>query len=415
MASLGAARASDHRRGVPPVTDLADPLALRGAMPRERVAVSALFLANGYVVGSWAPKIPSFKAALGIDEATLGLMILAFGAGSLITMPLVGALVARDGSRRISIATGVALAPLILLLTLMPGLWSAAVVLVFLGGLVGGMDVAMNANAVAVERRMRRAIMSSCHAWWSVGALIGAATGGLLIGRFGPLAHSVAVFVVALGVVAAAAGSVLADPPPARRAGEKARGGLPGLLALLVGVMALFSMIPEGAVLDWSALYLEQELGGSVEAAGLAFAAFSATMALMRFSGDIVRDRLGAVLTLRLSTLVAGTGLLAAAFAGSVWMAAAGFALAGLGIANMVPIAFSAAGNLPGLAPGIGISVVSFMGYSGLLFAPSLIGFIARHTGLAPIFAALPLLYVVVLALSGLARHADAGEVRGRG
>ncbi|HET9067756.1 MAG TPA: MFS transporter [Amaricoccus sp.] len=390
------------------MTDLADPLALRGAMPRERVAVSALFLANGYVVGSWAPKIPSFKAALGIDEATLGLMILAFGAGSLITMPLVGVLVARDGSRRISIATGVALAPLILLLTLMPGLWSAAVVLVFLGGLVGGMDVAMNANAVAVERRMRRAIMSSCHAWWSVGALIGAATGGLLIGSIGPLAHSVTVFVVALGVVAAAAGSVLADPPPARQAGEKTR-GLPGLLALLVGVMALFSMIPEGAVLDWSALYLEQELGGSVEAAGLAFAAFSATMALMRFSGDIVRDRLGAVLTLRLSTLVAGTGLLAAAFAGSVWMAAAGFALAGLGIANMVPIAFSAAGNLPGLPPGVGISAVSFMGYSGLLFAPSLIGFIAQHTGLGPIWVGLPLLYVVVLALSGLARHADPG------
>ena len=91
-------------------------------------------------------------------------------------------------------------------------------------------------------------------------------------------------------------------------------------------------------------------------------------------------------------------------------MAAAGFALAGLGIANMVPIAFSAAGNLPGLAPGIGISVVSFMGYSGLLFAPSLIGFIAKHTGLGPIFTALPLLYIVVLALSGLARHADGGN-----
>ena len=171
--------------------------------------------------------------------------------------------------------------------------------------------------------------------------------------------------------------------------------------------MALFSMIPEGAVLDWSALYLQQELGASVEAAGFAFAAFSATMAVMRFSGDAIRDRLGAVLTLRLSTVVAGTGLLTAAFAGSVPVAASGFALAGLGIANMVPIAFSAAGNLPGLAAGVGISAVSFMGYSGLLFAPSLIGFIAKHTGLGPIYVGLPLLYIVVLALSGLARHAD--------
>ena len=160
-------------------------------------------------------------------------------------------------------------------------------------------------------------------------------------------------------------------------------------------------MIPEGAILDWSALYLQEELGASTATAGLAFAAFSATMAAMRFSGDPIRDRLGAVTTLRVSTLVAGTGLLVAAWAGSVVGTAAGFALAGLGIANMVPIAFSAAGNLPGLAPGIGISVVSFMGYSGLLFAPSLIGFIARHTGLAPVFTALPLLYIVGSACRG--------------
>jgi MFS family permease len=388
---------------------LSDTLVLKGAMPRERAAVSALFLANGYVVGSWAPKIPAFKAHLGIDEGVLGLMILALGIGSLVTMPLVGAVIAREGSRRVAVGAGLAMAPLLLLLTLMPGPWTAAAVLVLLGGLVGGMDVAINANAVAVERRMGRAIMSSCHGWWSVGALIGAATGGVLIGRFGPLGHSLAVLLVTLGVVASAAVAVLADAPaPAARHPEaRPARRLPSLLALLVGLMALFSMIPEGAVLDWSALYLEQELGASVEVAGLAFAAFSATMAIMRFSGDLVRDRLGAVLTLRASTLVAGAGLLVAAFAGSVPVAAAGFALAGLGIANMVPIAFSAAGSLPGLAAGVGISAVSFMGYSGLLFAPSLVGFIARHTGLGPIYVGLPLLYVVVLALSGLARYAD--------
>ena len=124
------------------------------------------------------------------------------------------------------------------------------------------------------------------------------------------------------------------------------------------GQVLLTSGIARGGI-------IEQELGASVETAGLAFAAFSATMAVMRFSGDLIRDRLGAVLTLRLSTVVAGSGLLLASLAGSVPLAAAGFALAGLGIANMVPIAFSAAGNLPGLAPGVGISAVSFMGYSG--------------------------------------------------
>ncbi len=309
---------------------------------------------------------------------------------------------------------GLAVAPVLLALTLAPGAWSAAAVLVLLGGLIGGMDVAMNANAVAVERRMGRAIMSSCHAWWSMGGLAGAATGGLLIARFGTTGHALAVLAVGLAIVVATMPAVLHDGPAAAgpvttAAGPKA-GRTLGLLPLLVGVTALFSMIPEGAVLDWSALYLQQELGASIETAGLAFAAFSATMAVMRFSGDPIRDRLGAVPTLRISTVVAGVGLLLAASADSVVGAAAGFALAGLGIANMVPIAFSAAGNLPGLAPGIGISVVSFMGYSGLLFAPSLIGFVAKHTGLGPIFTALPLLYVVVLALSGLARHADAAD-----
>lgn len=145
--------------------------AVRGYMTPERAAVSALFFTNGYIVGNWAPKIPGFKAALGIDEAVLGLLILAFGLGSLAVMPLVGAVITREGSRRICRLTALALTPVLLLVTLVPNVWAAALVLALLGGVVGGMDVAMNANAVAVERFMRRAIMSSCHAWWSSAAL----------------------------------------------------------------------------------------------------------------------------------------------------------------------------------------------------------------------------------------------------
>lgn len=389
---------------------MSETLALRGYMPRERAATSALFLMNGYIVGNWAPKIPQFKAALGIDEAMLGLLILAFGIGSLAFMPVVGAIISREGSRRVLLALAVASAPMLLVLTLVPGIWSAAAALVVLGGLVGGTDVAMNASAVSVERRMRRAIMSSCHAWWSLGGLIGAATGGLLLARLSPVGHSVIVAVVALGLIAAAAPAVIRDEPAPATGGTQASGLPRSLVPWLIGIMALFSMIPEGAILDWSALYLRDELGASVEGSALAFAGFSATMALMRFTGDPIRDRLGAVTTLRVSTVVAGAGMLGAALAPSAGLAAAGFAVAGLGIANMVPIAFSAAGNLPGLAPGIGLSVVTFMGYSGLLFAPSLIGFVARHTGLAPIFMLLPLLYLVVLAFSRLAVHADLGD-----
>lgn len=388
---------------------MSDTLVLRGYMPRERAATSALFLMNGYIVGNWAPKIPLFKAALGIDEAMLGLLILAFGIGSLAFMPVVGAIIAREGSRRVLLALAVASAPMLLVLTLVPGVWTAAAALVVLGGLVGGTDVAMNASAVSVERRMRRAIMSSCHAWWSLGGLIGAASGGLMLAHLSPVSHAVVVAGVALVLIAAAAPAVIRDLPAPSSAGGASATGLPRtLLPWLIGIMALFSMIPEGAILDWSALYLREGLGASVEGSALAFAGFSATMAVMRFTGDPIRDRLGAVTTLRISTVVAGIGMLGASLAPTAGLAAAGFAVAGLGIANMVPIAFSAAGNLPGLAPGIGLSVVTFMGYSGLLFAPSLIGFVAQHTGLGSVFLALPTLYIVVFALSGLVRHADA-------
>src|SRR3546814_10458411 len=151
--------------------------------------------------------------------------------------------------------------------------------------------------------------------------------------------------------------------------------------------MGLVCIGPEGAVIDWSALYLREELGASVTASGFAFAAFSLTMAVMRFAGDLVRDRFGAIRTLQACAIISVIGLLVAGMANSDTMAVAGFALAGIGISNLVPIVFSAAGNLPGLQPGIGLPVVTTMGYSGILIAPSAIGFIAEYSGLAIIFA----------------------------
>jgi MFS family permease len=154
-------------------------------------------------------------------------------------------------------------------------------------------------------------------------------------------------------------------------------------------------------------LYLRQELGASPVQSGLAFGAFSAAMALMRFLGDFVRDRFGAVTTFRVSAILAMLGLGVAGAAPSAEAAIVGLAVAGLGFANTVPIAFSAAGNLPGLPQGLAISVVTFMGYSGILFAPSVIGFIAEHTGFAVIFLTLPVFLILPLVFSNLMRHAD--------
>lgn len=378
----------------------------QGYMTRNRLAVSLLFLMNGFVTGSWAPKIPEFKDRLGISESVLGLLILMFGIGSLVLMPIAGGFIARVGSQKVVKVTAILLSPLLLLLTLLPNVWAAAVGMFLLGGFVGAMDVAMNANAVEVEKSMRRAIMSSCHAYWSLGGLIGAGIGGFLMAHFGVLPHVLVVTVLSLTVIAIAWPMILADKPHPATTKEKLR--LPMTpLPWLIGIMALFSMVPEGTVLDWGALYLRNELGASVELSGFGFAAFSATMATMRFAGDHVRDRFGAKRTLRICTVTALVGMVLAGLAPDAYIAILGFAIAGIGISNMVPIAFSAAGNMPGLQPGIGLSVATFMGYSGMLFAPSLIGFVAEHTGFAIIFASVPVLFVVVLLLSHHAHHAD--------
>ena len=378
----------------------------RFSFPPIRAGVSLLFLMNGFLVGAWAPKIPEFAERLGLSKSQLGLMILLIGVGSLCLMPVAGALMAARGSEKVVKVMAVLMVPSLFLLTMTDQVWTAAIAVIWFGGFMGAMDVAMNTNAVAVERRMGSAIMSSCHAFWSLGGLIGSATGGLMISWFGVTAHAVAATLAAAGVLAIAWPMVLADAPEQHDDAPKRRLPLEPL-PWIFGMMALFSMVPEGAVLDWGAFYIRQELGASLAASGFAFAAFSGTMALMRFGGDIVRNRFGAVKTMRISAVFAIIGMLCAGLAPSSALAIAGFALCGLGIANMVPIAFSAAGNIPGLAPGVGMSVATTMGYSGLLVAPSLIGFTAEHVGFQPVFLFLPILLLTVLLLSRLVKHAD--------
>lgn len=389
------------------MTGSAAPAARRG-----RWAVAAMFLANGFVTGSWAPQIPLLLTRLDIGETTLGLLILVFGLGALVAMPASGMLMARFGSRPVLRALSVACSFGLAVVALAPGVWLAAPAMLFFGAVIGAMDVAMNTNAVAVERQLGRGIMSSSHGFWSLGGFAGGAAGGLMIEATSHLWHAFAVTAAALAVVAVAARHLVAET--AITAPKRRSLALPANPAIyLVGLVALFAMIPEGAVLDWAALYLRQELDSSLTVAGFAFAAFSGTMAVMRFLGDGVRARFGAVATLRGSSLVAACGLLVAGFATNAWMAIAAFAFAGFGVANIVPIAFSAAGNQPGMASGTGMSVVTTMGYSGILVAPSAIGFVGERTGFAPIFVALAGLLVLVSLMAGLARGADfAAETR---
>jgi predicted MFS family arabinose efflux permease len=373
---------------------------------RGRWAVATMFLANGFITGSWAPQIPVLLTRLEISKGTLGLLILLFGAGAVGAMTWCGHLIERHGSRTVLRWFAVFASFGLLVVASASSLPLAALAMVFFGGTIGGMDVAMNANAVAVERKLSRAIMSSSHGFWSLGGFAGGAAGGFAIQHFGHLEHAVGVTLVAAVAILVAMRMLIGENKPAVHAHAKFT--LPKNPAIyLVGVMALLSMIPEGAVLDWSALYLRQELGTNIATAGLAYAAFSGVMALMRFLGDGVRNRFGSVTTLRVSALVAASGMLVAGLSPSPWLAIFAFAFCGFGIANMVPIAFSAAGNQTGMSSGTGLSVVTTMGYCGILVVPSAIGFIAERTGFGPIFIVLSGLLVVVSLMAGLARSAD--------
>jgi len=375
---------------------------------RGRWALAAIFFVNGFLVGNWAPQIPVFLARLDISEFTLGLLVLVFGLGALIAMPLCGVLIGRIGSRAVIRIASLAASFGLLGVAAAPNIAVATVALLLFGGFVGGMDVAMNANAVAVERLLRRAIMSSSHGFWSLGGFAGGSFGGLAIAASGHLTHAAIVTVVALALVLAALPRLVSEEPAAVERSLRIRLSLPkSPLVYLTGIMALFAMVPEGAVLDWAALYLRQDMGAEIAVAGLAFAGFSGAMALMRFLGDGIRNRLGAVVTLRVSSLTAALAMLAASLSPSPWLAIIAFAICGLGVANMVPIVLSAAGNQPGISSAAGMSVATTIGYSGLLLAPSIVGFVVEKTGFAPVFIALSGLLFVVCLMASLAKPAD--------
>lgn len=372
---------------------------------RGRWAVAAIFFMNGLVLGAWAPQIPVLLMRLEITEFTLGLLLLLFGAGAVSSMVLAGHLIARYGSKRITTLFAISCCFGLLIVALAPTVATAAVAMFIFGGTFGATDVSMNANAVTVEKRLGRAIMSSSHGFWSLGGFVGGSTGGLMIVNWGHLAHAVIVTIVAGMITAVAIRHLVADPQIAQQHRKFTLPRQPGIYVL--GVMALLVMNSEGAILDWGALYLNQELGSDIATAGLAFGAFAGAMAVMRFLGDGVRNRLGAVTTFRISCLVASAGILVAGLSPWAWLAIGAFAVAGLGIANTVPILFSAAGNQPGTSSGAGVSVVTTMGYSGILVAPSLIGFIGERTGFAPIYIAIALMLALMFLAAGMTRNAD--------
>jgi MFS family permease len=372
-----------------------------------RWAVASLFLINGLNMGAWAPQIPEMMARHGIASGTMGLLIVMIGLGAVSAMVFAGKLIAAHGSRRMVVVFASLYLPMFPLMILMPSPWAAVPFLLGFGAFGGCMDVAMNANAVAVEQKFGRAIMSSSHGFWSLGGFLGGAFGGMAIDLLGYGGQALAVAAIGAVSLVILSRFLVADVVQERVAKPKAQMFPPIPVLYLLGAMALFSMVPEGTVLDWAGVYVRDEFGADLTQAGLTFGLFSGAMAVVRFMGDGVRNRFGAVKTLRASGIIGGIGLIVGAFAPNVETVIVGFAIAGIGVANMVPIMFSAAGNHPGLPPGSGIATTTMLGYSGYLLAPSIVGYVAEHIGFRPTYATVAGLLLVVAALAGRAAAAD--------
>lgn len=381
---------------------------------RARWAVAGMFLANGFTMGAWAPQIPLLMPRHQVTESVLGLLILVLGIGAVSAMLFAGRLISLYGGRRVLSLFSLALIPVLPLVVLSPNLWAVSLCMAAFGTMAGCMDVAMNAQAVEVECRLHRAIMSSSHGFWSLGGFAGGLAGSYVIAAWGAevqafwAAAIVAVIVLAVQpfLLPPSSDAALDGPAPA----QKTRLFPKDFQIWLLGFLTLAAMIPEGAVLDWAAIYLQKELAASTVSSGMGFALFAGAMAVMRFAGDRVRNRFGAVATLRVSGFLGAAGLMGGALAPLDWIAVASFAVAGLGVANMVPVLFSAAGNHPRLPAASAISIATMVGYAGILVAPSSIGFLAESIGFRPTYAGLSLLLVAVALLADRAADADGGR-----
>ncbi len=367
-----------------------------------RWAISTVFLLNGAGIGLWAAHVPTVQARIGIDTGMLSLVLLTIAGGALMAMPLMGGLTGRWGTRRMVLLSGFAFALMTAVIMSMPTLPLLFVAAFLFGVSNGALDVAMNANASEVETARGLPTMSSFHGFFSLGGLFGASLGGVLVGQ--GLGHGEGALMVGLATAV-----VLAVTAP-RVMGFAAHASgshfmLPRGAALGLGMLALLCFAVEGALVDWSALLLETRTGASPAAAALGYSAFSIAMAACRFAGDRIILRVGAIRVMVIGGLAMFAGLALAVLSTNFVMSSCGFALVGLGAANVVPLLFGAAARIPGMHPGAGVAAVATLGYGGLLLAPPVLGWVAVHSSVMVALGALSLSGIVIALSAGVLKR----------
>ncbi|MFJ3759523.1 MFS transporter [Streptomyces sp. NPDC090080] len=352
---------------------------------RLRITLTVFFALDGFIFAGWVVRIPAIKHQTGASAGTLGLALLGVSAGAVVTMMLTGRLCRRYGSHPVTVVCSVLLSLSVALPPLTHSALTLGLVLLLFGAAYGGLNVAFNSAAVDLIAALRRPIMPSFHAAFSLGGMTGAGLGGLVAGSLSPTRHLLGLTLIGLLVTAVAGRALLrceVPVPAAAQPSETAPRRLDARtrrLVVVFGLIALCTAYGEGAMADWGALHLRQDLDASPGVAAAGYTCFALAMTAGRASGTRLLERLGRSRTVVFGGGTAATGMLLGSLAPSVWATLIGFAVTGLGLANLFPVAVDRAGALAGPP---GVATASTFGYGGMLLGPPAIGFLAEWTSL---------------------------------
>ena len=348
----------------------------------HRIAVSLFFFVNGFLYANWTARLPELQRFYALNDGQLGRVLFCIALGSIVSMPVAGWLGGKFGSDRVVRGMALLFCVAVPLVALSQEEWTIRLCFFFLGVASGSMDVTMNGQAVLVERRWGRVIFSSFHAVFSIGMALGAATGALFSRyQIGLTTHLLTMAVLGALVLIWAAANLIEDrPAPVVRTDSPVRMNYAvALRAILpLGLIALCSMTGEGSMVDWSAIFMNRIVGQSDVVSAWAFGTFGVAMTVGRLFGDAVTARLGKQRMMFIDALLATAGLGLAVLFPHVWTTFLGFFLVGLGLSTIVPIVFSSAGNMAGIAPSVGIAIATSIGYTGFFIGPPLIGFLSE-------------------------------------
>ena len=343
-----------------------------------RLAVKIVFFINGFVFANWGSRLPRIQELYQADNGTIGLVLLSLSIGAVGAMPFTGWTIIKKGSRKITIIAALSYCILVPAIPFLPNIFYLAILFFFLGIATGMLDVAMNAQAVMVEQLYKRPIMTSFHALFSIGMMLGAWCGSLFIDLGYDLrSHLIIVSGLSLLAVLWASGNLIQDKPETVSTHEGPLFRLPNQALIGIGIITFCGMLAEGAMSDWSVNYMQNIAGASKTLAPVGLSAFATSMTIGRLFGDRIRGQLGDKKMIVLGGVVATIGLVFSLSLPHPYLSIGGFFLVGLGLSSIVPIAYSIAGNTKSLPPGVGLAMVTTVGYAGFLFGPPVIGFIS--------------------------------------